>query len=61
MGDKFQPDEIFISSGSDDKNNLKTFPKLLEDFRHFSGRYLRWNRIIQIGVLEQFEECQHQT
>jgi len=32
MGDKFVPDEIYISSGSDDKDNLKTLPKLLEDF-----------------------------
>ena len=30
--------------------------KLLEDFRHFSGRYLREKRIMQIGVLEQFED-----
>lgn len=38
---KFQPEEIYISSGSDDKKYLMSLEKLLEDFRHFSGRYLR--------------------
>ena len=52
--DKFQPDEMFISSGSDDKANLMFLPKLLEEIQHFSGRYFRCARNFIIGDIEQF-------
>jgi hypothetical protein len=51
--DIFQPDEMFISSGSDDKANLMFLPKLLEDFQPFSGRYLQGLQLFKIGDLEQ--------
>jgi len=54
MCEKFRPDEMFISSGSDGKDNLMFFPKLLEKIQHLSGRYFRCGRNIKIGVLEQF-------
>ena len=54
MRDEFLPDEIYISSGSDETNNLKSFQKLLEDFQNFSGRHYRGVQIFLIGVLEQF-------
>ena len=53
---KFLPDEIYISSGSDDKDNLMFLQKLLEEIRLLSGRFLRCSRNTGIGVLEQFEE-----
>ena len=53
---EFLPDEIYISSGSDDKNNLMFLQKLLEEIWLLSGRFLRCSRITGIGVLEQFEE-----
>ena len=56
MCDKFLPDEIYISSGSDDKDNLISLEKLLEEIRLLSGHFLRSSRITIIGVLEQFEE-----
>jgi len=56
MRDEFLPDEIYISSGSDDKNNLMFLQKLLEEIWLLSGRFLRCSRITGIGVLEQFEE-----
>jgi len=54
MCDKIRPDEMFISSGSDDKNNLMSLAKHTEEIHPFSGRFLRDKRIFQIGVLEQW-------
>ena len=56
MRDKFLPDEIYISSGSDDKDNLMFLQKLLEEIRLLSGPFFRCSRITGIGVLEQFED-----
>ena len=56
MRDKFLPDEIYISSGSDDKDNLMSLQKLLEEIRLLSGCFFRCSRNPKIGVLEQFED-----
>jgi len=37
--EKFRPEEIYISSGSDDKDNLMSLQKLLDKIRLFSGRF----------------------
>ncbi len=39
MRDEFQPEEIYISSGSDETNDLMKLQKLLEEIQLFSVRF----------------------